>query len=91
MNDNFFMLVAYEKGDDPQSNRPLLRLKEKAFVLGRDHLELESMAEEVQAAAMLNSIAGALEQWDRQSRQAATKVSTMQNRLIFTYKVTSYT
>ncbi|CAN0153339.1 unnamed protein product [Pylaiella littoralis] len=55
------------------NKRPMLRLKEKAFAMGRDHLQLESMAEEVQAAAMLDYIIGALGRWDRQSRHAAIK------------------
>lgn len=57
----------------------MLRLKEKAFAMGRDHLQLESMAEEVQAAAMLDYIIGALGRWDRQSRHAAIKVTTTSN------------
>lgn len=70
-----FFLVAHGKRGDPQTKRRLLRLREKAFVLGRDHLELESMAEEVQAAAVLNSIIEALDSWDQQARQASTKVT----------------
>lgn len=76
----FFPPVTNGNGRDPQNEWPLLRLKEKAFVMGRDHLDLKSMAEEVEAAAALDGITEALDRWDRQSHHAAMKVATTPNR-----------
>ncbi|CAN0376674.1 unnamed protein product, partial [Pylaiella littoralis] len=62
-----------DKAWSSKNEWPLLRLKEKAFVMGRDHLDLKSMAEEVEAAAALDGITEALDRWDRQSHHAAMK------------------
>ena len=51
------------------------RFKAKAEALGRDHLELASRAEDMQAAAVLDYIVGALVSWDGQSHDAASEVT----------------
>lgn len=50
------------------------RVKATAEALGRDHLELASRAEDIQAAAALDSIFDALVTWDGQSLDATIKV-----------------
>eukprot|EP00752_Nemacystus_decipiens_P010771 g9583.t2 len=60
------------KGGSAQA-RGLFGVKAKAAALGKDHLELASRAEEMQAAAVVASITDALASWDRRSFQAAKK------------------
>lgn len=63
-----------------QHARRLLGVRAKAAALGKDHFELAFRAEEMQAAAMVTSISDAIASWDRQSLEAATKVTQNQSR-----------
>ncbi|CAM9303796.1 unnamed protein product, partial [Ectocarpus sp. 12 AP-2014] len=65
-----------DKGVEQMQARQLLRLKEKAATLGRDHLELASRAEGVEAAAVLASITDALDVWEKHALHAADKGET---------------
>lgn len=62
-----------KKGGDSQACR-LLGVKAKAAALGKDHLELASKAEDMQAEAVVISITDALASWDTQALQAAAQV-----------------